>query len=91
MNCTEVPCRLYTLHADNGDPLLLYGEDEAGHVFLWPTPHIARHPIAFARWTHRNVKRWGGKSIHLQHELCEATRRWALWLGARIDNGVASL
>lgn len=89
MDLESVPAELYTLRAANGDPLLLYGEDAAGNAFLWPTPHIEQHRIAFARWTYRNVRRWRGKRLILQHPMCERTRRWAEWLGVHLEQGVA--
>jgi hypothetical protein len=88
VNCAEVKCALYTLTADNGDPIMLFGEDEAGNVMLWPTCHAARHPIAFARWTKRNAHRWRGKRLTLQHDMEPIVERWARWLGCRIESGV---
>lgn len=89
MRLAEVRCRLYTLHADNGDPLLLFGEDEAGNVFLWPTEHVRKHRFAFMRWCRASVSRWRGKRIQLQHPMCERTRRWAQSLGVTIQDGEA--
>jgi hypothetical protein len=85
----EIPCRLYALHAGNGDPLLLFGEDEAGEVFWWPTVHMHYHPFEFARWTKRNVHRWHGKRIRLQHPCGPAVKRWLDWLGVEVRDGEA--
>lgn len=85
MNCRRVPAELYTVHADNGDPLLLYGKDAEGWLMLWPTVHIANHPIAFARWCKRNVGSMRGSRATLQHPMCARTRAWAEWLGVTFD------
>lgn len=84
----EVPCKLYTLHAANGDPLLIYGEDEAGEVFLWPTRYIENHRVAFARWSLANVHRWKGKRFMLCHPVRSNVRRWAEWLGVTFEHGM---
>jgi hypothetical protein len=86
---SEVPCRLYTLTASNGDPLLLFGEDDNGNVMLWPMTPITSHPIEFARWSRRYVQHWRGKTIRLQHPLCEQTLKWAQWLGVTFQHDVA--
>jgi hypothetical protein len=86
---SEVPCRLYTLSASNGDPLLLFGEDDNGNVMLWPMTHIFQHRVAFARWSKRYVERWRGRVIHLHHPLCASTIRWAQWLGVTFKHDMA--
>lgn len=84
MNCTTVPSSLEVLRAPNGDPLLMFGE-AGGDFFLWPTTHIRRHRIAFARWSRRNVHRFRGRRLVMQHPMCESVRRWAEWLGAKVS------
>lgn len=91
MNCHSVPAQLYTVTADNGDPLLLVGLDESGTLFLWPTRYISQHKVGFARWCRRNVSRYKGSRAILHHPLCAETRRWAEWLGVRFQEGVGVL
>jgi hypothetical protein len=89
VNCQSVPARLWTLYAGNGDPLLLYGVDEAGGMMLWPTHYICLHRIAFARWCRRNVSAFRGCRFALNHPLSAETEKWARWLGVRFEQGVA--
>ena len=88
MQCRSVHATLFTIHADNGDPLLLYGTDEEGWTMLWPTTHICKHPIAFARYCKRNIGRMRGGRLTLNHPMSAATRRWAEWLGVDFEAGV---
>ncbi len=85
------PAVLYTVTADNGDPLLLYGVDTVGSVMLWPTPYIERHRLGFARFCRRHISELAGHRIVMHHPLCERTERWARWLGVRFEAGIARL
>jgi hypothetical protein len=87
VNCRRVPAQLWSVYADNGDPLLLYGTD-GEWLMLWPTPFIERHPIAFGRWCRRSVGEMRGKRVLIAHELCEKTKRWAAWLGVSLEQGI---
>jgi hypothetical protein len=92
MRSNRVPCELYTLYADNGDPLLLYGADANGYLMLWPTPFICRHPIAFGRWCRREVERYRGYRVLIQlHALKPEVERWARWLGVTLEEGLARI
>jgi hypothetical protein len=87
LTLTEIPCQLSTIVANDGEPLLLIGDD-GQHMMLWPTPAIASHAFEFARWTKRNVDRFRGKRVLYNHPLCERTQRWAQWLGVNLEQGV---
>lgn len=89
MDVTAVPAEVYVVMAGNGDPLLLYGEIE-GTTVIWPLACLPHHALAFARWSRRNVSRWRGKRILLQHPMCERTRRWCEWLGCVITQNAQS-
>lgn len=90
MNCRSVRCELYTVYADNGDPLLLYGVDELGNLMLWPTKYICQHPIAFGRWSRRMVERYRGARVLIQlHALKPDVERWGRWLGVNFEEGLA--
>jgi hypothetical protein len=80
MSCELVPAEVFVVKAANGDPLLLFGEIE-GAAVLWPLAALPRHPIEFARWSKRNVHRWKGRTLQLQHPMCATTRKWVRWLG----------
>lgn len=90
MNLRSVPCELWTLYAENGDPLLLYGKDAEGYLMLWPTVHIPKHRMAFLRWCWKNVSRFRGcRATLCLHPLDAKTERWAKWLGVTIEAGRA--
>jgi hypothetical protein len=89
MNCRRVPAELYTVVADNGDLLMLYGKDEAGNVMLWPTKNLCKHPIAFGRFCRRNIESMRGLSLTLNHPISLKVIRWARWLGVTFEEGVA--
>jgi hypothetical protein len=88
MNCRSVPAEIYTLYADNGDPLLLYGKDAQGFIMLWPTRYIEKHPIAFGRWCWRNVHAFRGCRMYLRHAMTPVVQRWASWLKTDVEAGV---
>jgi hypothetical protein len=88
VNCRTVPASFHTVYADNGDPLLLYGLDREGNLFLWPTPYICQHAIAFGRWCRQHVHEFKGCKFTYNHTLNEKTQRWARWLGVRFEAGV---
>ena len=85
----KVPAELYTVTADDGAPLMIYGTNKEGIVMLWPTPHIRTHRIAFARFCKRHVAELRGQRFLLQHRLSPETCRWAEWLGVQFEAGVA--
>lgn len=87
MRFESVEGKYYTLYAGD-DPILLYGEDAKGGVFLWPTLYLAQHRIAFGRWSRREITRWRGKRIILQHPVTPDVERWARWLGCTVEPGV---
>lgn len=87
MRLESVPGQYFTLYAGD-EPILLYGEDANGGVFLWPTVFLPRHRIAFGRWSRRYVERWRGKRIVLQHPITPDVERWARWLGCTVEAGV---
>jgi len=88
VNAHRVPATFHAVYADNGDPLLLYGVDEADGMFLWPTPHIAKHPIAFGRYCRQHVGELRGRRLTFNHPLTWKTQRWADWLGVNFEAGV---
>lgn len=83
MQVTAVRAEVFVVKAGNGDPLLLFGEIEDTAV-LWPLAALPQHALAFARWSKRNVSRWRGKRVLLQHPMCARTRRWCEWLGCAV-------
>lgn len=89
MNCQRVPSTFYTVRADNGDPLLLYGLDEDRNLFLWATPFICRHPVAFGRWCRQHIEEFRGCRFVFNHPLSQKVRRWAEWLNVSVESGVA--
>lgn len=87
MRLERVEGQYFTLYVGD-DPILLYGEDAKGGVFLWPTVYLPRHRFAFARWSRGYVEHWRGKRIVLQHPITPAVERWARWLGCIVEPGV---
>jgi hypothetical protein len=85
VSLTSVEGTYFTLYAGD-EPILYYGEDGNGGVFLAPTPYLVRHRFAFARWSRENVHRWKGKRIVLQHPLAPDVERWARWLGCTVES-----
>ena len=85
----KVPAELYTVTADDGTPLLLYGVDEGGTVMLWPTQYLKQHRIAFGRFCKRHIESLRGKRVILHHMLSPETCRWAEWLSVKFEPGVA--
>ena len=69
---------------EDGEPLLLYGS-HGGHFTIFPSAHIRRRPLAFARATHKAYSAYRGSGLKCQVPRTE-TRviAWAHWLGTQI-------